>query len=79
VDNETDAKMGATMLSIESQAKSLGAMVLAPLLGLAVDRLGASPEEPALWVVGLVGVAVTLVGALLPAMKPAATEAASRA
>ena len=79
VDNETDAKMGATMLSIESQAKSLGAMVLAPLLGLAVDRLGASPEQPALWVVGLVGVAVTLVGAILPAMKPAAAELASKA
>ena len=74
VDNETDAKMGATMLSIESQAKALGAMILAPLLGYAVDRLAAAPDEPALWVVGLVGLAVALLFALIPTMRPADAE-----
>lgn len=36
-DEATDADRGATVLSVESQAKSLFAAVLAPLLGLAVD------------------------------------------
>ena len=71
VDNETDATMGATMLSIESQAKALGAMILAPLLGLAVDSLAAGPEQPALWAVGGAGAAVARVGTRLPAMRPA--------
>ena len=79
VDNETDAAMGATMLSIESQAKSLGAMALAPLLGYLVDTLSPSPERPALWVVGVAGVAITLIGVLLPAMRPAAAEEPTQA
>ena len=74
VDNETDAKMGATMLSIESQFQSTGEMVLAPVLGFLVDRLAASPEQPALWVVGVAGAAIVLVGALVPTMKPAPAE-----
>jgi len=75
LDNETDAAMGATMLSIESQAKAAGAMVLAPLIGLAVDGLAAGPGEPALWVAGAVGAAVALLGALMPTMRPAPAEA----
>jgi MFS family permease len=67
VDNETDARMGATMLSIESQAKALGTMTLAPLLGYAVDALAGEPGQPALWAVGAAGLAITLVGSLLPA------------
>ena len=66
MDNETDARMGATMLSIESQAKALGTMTLAPLLGYAVDALASDPVQPALWAVGAAGLAITLVGALLP-------------
>lgn len=73
VDNEADASMGATMLSIESQAKALGTMALAPLLGLAVDTLG-SPGRPALWAVGALGALIALAGSLLPAMRPAEAE-----
>jgi len=36
-DTHTDAKSGATVLSIEAQAKSLSAAVFYPVLGLAVD------------------------------------------
>jgi MFS family permease len=79
VDYETEAEMGATMLSIESQAKAAGAMVLAPLIGLGVDRFAAAPDRPALWVVGAVGLAITLIGALAPAMKPSPAELAARA
>ena len=73
VDNETDASMGATMLSIESQAKAIGTMALAPLLGLAVDKLGTS-GQPALWAVGALGVTIALIGSLVPAMRPAEAE-----
>lgn len=48
----------ATVLSIESQAKSLSAMVYAPFLGLLADRLG-------LWAVGAAGAAVAGVVILL--------------
>ena len=74
VDNETDAKMGATMLSIESQAKAGGAMVLAPLIGLGVDRLAAGPDDPALWVAAAAGAVVTFLGVLAPTMRPAAAD-----
>jgi len=74
VDNETEAAMGATMLSIESQAKAVGAMILAPLLGYAVDKLASAPDQPALWVVGAIGLAVALLFALIPTMRPADAE-----
>ena len=47
----------ATVLSIESQAKSLAAAVLAPLLGLAVDAMGGDLK---LLPVGLAGAAAAL-------------------
>jgi len=74
VDNETDAAMGATMLSIESQAKATGAMVLAPLIGYGVDKLAAGPKDPALWVAAAVALAVAVIGAITPAMKPAPAD-----
>ena len=74
VDNEIGPTMGATMLSIESQAKAAGAMILAPLIGLGVDRLAGSPGQPALWVVGVAGLGIALAGALTPTMKPAPAE-----
>jgi len=48
----------ATVLSIESQAKSMSAMIYAPLLGLLVDGLG-------LWTVGAAGAAVAFLVILL--------------
>jgi MFS family permease len=57
-----EASQGATVLSIESQSRSLSTMVLAPLLGLAVDAaqhqgMGVS----AFWPIGLVGGILALV------------------
>ncbi len=52
-------RWGATVLSIENQAKSLATMLLAPALGLAVDRASGAGDE-ALWPVGLVGLVVAL-------------------
>ncbi len=50
IDSVSDARMGATVLSVDSQAKSMLAFFLAPALGFAVDRLG-------FWPVGAVGAA----------------------
>jgi hypothetical protein len=69
IDDETQATKGATMLSIESQAKAVGTMILAPLAGLAVDALADSPDQPAFWAVAALGVAIAAVGALTPAMR----------
>ncbi|MHC4441975.1 MAG: MFS transporter [Planctomycetota bacterium] len=51
MDQNTDNAMGATILSAESQAKSLFTMITAPILGLAVDHWG-------LWSVGSFGLLV---------------------
>ncbi len=46
---------GATILSIESQAKSLSTMVVAPLLGVVVDFLKANSSMGEFWPVGVIG------------------------
>ena len=52
---QSTPEMGATILSIEAQSKSLATIILAPLLGLLVDAVGNfSP-------VGIVGTCVALV------------------
>ncbi len=47
-DTYSDTSKGATILSIESQAKSIFTMLVAPLLGFAVDSCG-------FWIVGALG------------------------
>ncbi|OPX32186.1 MAG: hypothetical protein B1H09_01005 [Gemmatimonadaceae bacterium 4484_173] len=50
-DRVSPGKRRATVLSIESQAKSISAMIYAPVLGLLVDKFG-------LWVLGAFGAVV---------------------
>jgi len=57
----SDESKGATVLSIESQAKSLSTMVIAPVLGLAIDlarnyHVGSGE----FWPMGVLGVVITL-------------------
>ena len=61
VDAASDEHQGATVLSVESQAKSLATMVLAPVAGLAVDLVRAHGPGGELWPVGALGLAVTAV------------------
>ena len=61
VDESSDAALGATILSVDSQAKSFFTMIAAPILGFAVDHLG-------LWVVGAAG-AVAAAAMLLTASR----------
>ncbi len=60
-DAHSDEAMGATVLSMESQAKSLSTMIMAPVLGLAIDLartqgIGASE----FWPIGVFGLVITL-------------------
>lgn len=58
-DEHTPEERGATVLSVESQAKNAAGAVLAPVVGLAVDLV--SGAHPALWPVGVAGVVVALI------------------
>ena len=51
---------GATVLSIESQAKTISTMLVAPLLGLAVDFVRAHSLGGEFWPVGSIGAVVAL-------------------
>jgi hypothetical protein len=51
---------GASLLSIESQAQRIATMILAPLIGLAVDRVAAGGAGGAFWPVAAVGLGVSL-------------------
>jgi hypothetical protein len=59
-DTHSDESQGATVLSIESQAQSVATMVIAPLLGLAVDAVSAHGPGGPFWPVGVCGVLATL-------------------
>ena len=50
-DTYSDTGKGATILSIDSQAKSIFTMLAAPLLGFAVDHIG-------FWIIGVPGVSI---------------------
>jgi len=51
----------ATVLSIESQAKRIGTMVLAPVCGLAVDAATVAGGPVQLWPIGVLGLLVAIV------------------
>lgn len=54
--------MGATILSIESQAKSLSTMIIAPLLGLTIDIAGSSHiGSSEFWPLGVIGAIIASV------------------
>ena len=60
-DAHSDEAKGATVLSIESQAKSLSTMIIAPLLGLAIDIMryrGIGTSE--FWPLGIIGAVIAL-------------------
>ncbi|MBD3308993.1 MFS transporter [candidate division KSB3 bacterium] len=53
-DTYSDTTKGATILSIDSQAKSIFTMIAAPLLGFAVDHSG-------LWTIAVLGTGISLI------------------
>ncbi len=74
-DEHTPAALGATVLSLESQAVSLAAVVLAPAIGLALDHIPAtSISIERLWPVAAVGMVLALVVAVSARVTPAASR-----
>ena len=70
-------EQGATLLSIESQARRGATMIAAPLLGLAVDTTRAQGIGGPFWPVGLLG-ALVAVGFLLTASRKASPSPNAR-
>ena len=68
----TEAK-GATVLSIESQAKSVSTMVVAPVLGVAVDFVLRQGTGEDFWPVAAIAAIITLVILLTPLKEKAKT------
>lgn len=65
-DQHSDESQGATVLSIESQSRRVATMILAPLIGLAVDAVTSQGEAAVLWPVGAVGLLASLIFVVLP-------------
>lgn len=57
-DEHSSEAAGATVLSIENQAKTVATMVLAPLLGLAVDLAKTAGTSGGFWPIGLTGLLI---------------------
>ena len=77
-DAHSDEAKGATVLSIESQAKSLSTMIIAPVLGLSIDLVrnrGIGATE--FWPIGIFGVLIAL-GFFLTAKESALAEGSHR-
>ena len=60
IDRLSKPEQGATVLSMESQGRRLATVIIAPLLGLAVDAAAAKGELARFWPVGAVGGLVAL-------------------
>lgn len=70
VADQADEHAMATVLSVESQAKSIGIAVIAPVLGLAVDRMPAAYQFTP---IAILGIAITAM-ALLSSSETASPE-----
>ncbi len=57
-DDHGEQVQAAALLSIESQAQRLATMVLAPVLGLAVDVAAGQGEGGTFWPIGVVGAVI---------------------
>ena len=69
-DAHTREQQGATILSIESQAQGMATLILAPLIGLAIDAVAASHFGGKFWPVGAVGLLAALACILAPRPRP---------
>ena len=55
-----DESQGAVILSVESQSQRVATVILAPLLGLALDWSTGNDIGGAFWPLGVVGLSVSL-------------------
>lgn len=75
-DAGTSEARGATVLSIESQVRRVATIIVAPLLGLAIDYVKAHGPGGPFWPVGLLGAVVALLFLVAP-VRSAPTTAGS--
>ncbi|MGY8826764.1 MAG: hypothetical protein ACKVJG_23075 [Candidatus Latescibacterota bacterium] len=59
-DSHSSEAQGATVLSIESQGRRTATMLIAPLLGLAVDWVRAGQIGGPFWPIGLLGLVIAI-------------------
>ena len=69
-DEHSNEAQGATVLSIESQARRFATMILAPLMGLAVDAAQSGGSVGPFWPLGAVGLVAAILFFLVPAGRP---------
>jgi hypothetical protein len=70
-DSYGDESQAATVLSIESQAQRFATMLLAPLIGLAIDNTQSGGIGGPFWPIGAVGLAVGLLVLVTSSRSPA--------
>ena len=70
-DEHSSEAQGATVLSIESQARRFATMLLAPPLGLAVDAAQGSSSVGPFWPLGAVGLVAAIAFFVTSARRPA--------
>ncbi len=60
IDSFGKAEHGATLLSVESQLRRIGTMIMAPAIGYAVDLVHGQGQGGSVWPVGLFGAVIVL-------------------
>jgi hypothetical protein len=77
-DSCSSLDMRATILSVESQAKSVAAAIISPIVGYAVDRLSAldTAADLLFWPASLMGVLACLIVLLIPGITAKGEERA---
>ena len=74
-DEYSNEAQGATVLSIESQARRFATMILAPLMGLAVDAAQGGAIGGPFWPLGAVGLLAAILFFLTAARRPSTVVA----
>ena len=74
-DEHSNEAQGATVLSIESQARRFATMILAPLMGLAVDAAQSGGSVGPYWPLGAVGLVAAILFLLTAARRPSTVVA----
>ncbi|MCH7838936.1 MAG: MFS transporter [Planctomycetes bacterium] len=74
-DEHSNEAQGATVLSIESQARRFATMILAPLMGLAVDAAQGGSIGGPFWPLGAVGLVAAILFFLTAARRPSSVAA----
>ena len=76
-DRHGKAEQGASLLSIENQGARAATMIVAPVLGWAIDRVGETGPGGTYWPIGALGLAAALFF-VATGQRPRSTDAIDR-